>query len=265
MATNALIPFKRFLHHGMRGRDVKAVKIALKRAGYGHGIYMSRVFGPHMAVNLRAFQKHMGLPADGIYGPSTHKKLSHHFSPYARWLYTHQKVPPVVPGTAAAAAQRCLVLAKEGKLRDDRGTVLPQIEATAKGSPVKNALGEDIFIHHEVMQVLVWLIDVKGFKEIGSFALCSDHHFDSEAGHAGGRAVDISTIDGMSVNQSGVYKDLLILLHDLQTGTLKPWQLISGGYAGHEDWACESLCIPSASFYGEPTLSEHSNHVHVGY
>lgn len=262
---SALLPFKRTLHHGMKGRDVKGVKIALAHAGFGTKLaWRTRTFGPTMVKRLKDFQKASHLTVDGIYGPTTHKALTPDFTPYARWLYNGQKVPPVVPGTAQDAAQRLLELHTQGKYRDDRGTELAQIQATAEGKTVTNAAGEQIHIQAKVMQVLVWLIDVKGFT-IGTFALCSDHGFDSENGHAGGRSVDISSINGNTVNASAVRADLLRLLHDLQSGPYRPWQLISGGYANHEDPACLSLCIPSAPFYGEPTLSQHTNHVHVGY
>jgi hypothetical protein len=263
--VSVVLKFKRTLHRGMQGRDVKGVKIALAHAGYGSKLTLkTRGFGPAMFTQLKRFQKSSGLVADGIYGPTTHKTLTPHFTAYARWLYEGQKVAPAVPGSAQAAAQRLLELHAQGKYRDDRGTELTQIQATAEGKTVTNAAGQKIHIDAKVMQVLVWLIDVKGFK-LGTFALCSDHGFDSESGHAGGRAVDVSSIDGITVNAAAVKPALLRLLHDLQTGPYRPWQLISGGYAGHEDPACLVLCIPSAPFYGEPTLSEHTNHVHVGY
>jgi peptidoglycan hydrolase-like protein with peptidoglycan-binding domain len=258
------VPFKRVLHQGMRGRDVKAVKIGLRRIGYGGGLTQSRVFGPRMGVQLKAFQQHMGLHPDGIYGPATHAKLAPHFSAWARQLYSSQHVPPAPPMSAAAAAKRLLVLAEEGKFRDDRGSVLPQIQATAKGQTVTNIIGEPVHIDPKVLECLVWLIDVKGFT-LGCYALCSDHGNDGERGHMGGHAVDISSINGVTVNTASVYTSLLNLLRALQSGEHKPWQLISGGYAYHEDKACQSLCIPYAAYYGEPTLSEHCNHVHVGY
>lgn len=258
-----MIPFKRVLRQGMRGTDVKAVKIALKKAGFGEGLVQNRIFGPRMTADLKMFQKKVKVTADGVYGPATHQKLTPYFSAWARWLYNHQQVDPV-PSTAAAAAQRLLTLASEGKFRDDRGTVLPQIQATAKGLPVKNVDGQSIHIDAKVLQGLVWLIDVKGFK-VGCFALCSDHGNDGPRGHYGGHAVDISSINGIVVTSNAVYTPLIKLLTALQSGAYRPWQLISGGYAYHENAACQKLCIPYASYYGEPTLSQHCNHVHVGY
>jgi hypothetical protein len=263
--NHSVLAFKRTLHVGMSGRDVKGVKIALAHAGYGYKLALkTRFFGHAMARRLKAFQAASHLTADGIYGPTTHKALAPHFTPYATWLYEGQVIPPVVPATAQAAARRLLALNAQGKYHDDRGTELAQIQATADGKPVVNAIGEHVYIQAKVMEVLVWLIDVKGFK-IGTFALCSDHGFDSENGHAGGRAVDISSINGVAVTDAAVRIQLINMLHDLQSGPFRPWQLISGGYANHEDDVCKSLCIPSAAFYGEPTLSQHTNHVHVGF
>lgn len=249
----------------MVGRDVKGVKVALVHAGYGAKVsWKTRTFGVAMSTQLKRFQKASHLVPDGIYGPTTHQALTPDFTAYARWLYNGQKVTPQVPGTAQAAAKRLLALHALGKYVDDRGTELAQIEATAAGKTVTNAIGQQIHLDAKVMQVLVWLIDVKGFK-IGTFALCSDHGYDSELGHAGGHSVDISSIDGVAVTNQAVRTALLSLLHDLQNGTYRPWQLISGGYANHESTACQALCIPSAAYYGEPTLSEHTNHVHVGF
>lgn len=260
-----MLKFKRTLHHGMKGRDVRGVKVALANAGHGHKLALkTRFFGRAMFRQLRAFQKASHLTVDGIYGPTTHDALAPHFTAWATWLYEGQVVAPTVPGTAQAAAKRLLALHAQGKYRDDRGTELAQIQATAEGKTVTNAAGQHIHIQAKVMQVLCWLIDVKGFT-IGTYALCSDHGFDSENGHAGGRAVDISSIDGITVTSSAVHPSLIRLLHDLQSGPFVPWQLISGGYANHEDTTCKAFCIPSAAFYGEPTLSEHTNHVHVGF
>jgi peptidoglycan hydrolase-like protein with peptidoglycan-binding domain len=92
--NQGVLKFKRVLHQGMRGRDVSAVKIALGHAGFGRGYIAlhTRNFGPAMRTNLKHFQKHVGLKTDGIYGPTTHAKLTPHFSAYARWLYNRQKV-----------------------------------------------------------------------------------------------------------------------------------------------------------------------------
>lgn len=87
-----MVKFKRVLREGMSGPDVRAVKIGLKRAGYGHGIKGGRHFGPAVRMRLAAFQKHAHLKPDGVYGPATHEKLAAHFNAFARWLYGRAKV-----------------------------------------------------------------------------------------------------------------------------------------------------------------------------
>lgn len=263
----SVIPFKRALHVGMRGSDAKAVKIALMHTKHAHGfpLAFTRLYSRHAAADLKTFQKHHKLPADGIYGPKTHEKLWPYFTRYAKWLYKRQKVVHPMPNSAKAAALRLMTLHREGKFRDDRGTCYAQVVAAAQGKPVRNAIGQEVFLNAKMLEVLVWLIDVKHF-EIGVFAICSDHGFDSEMGHAGGHAVDISSINGVSILSSSVFNPLMNVLKDLHSaGALKPWQLISGGYANQHNIHCMDECIPSAAFYGEPTLTEHCNHVHVGY
>ena len=261
-----MLKFKRVLHQGMRGRDVAAVKIALGHAGFGTGyVHLhTRRFGPSMKTNLKRFQRHKKIKADGVYGPKTHTALTPSFSRYARWLYSRQRVAPPVPQSARAAAQRLLELHADGKFRDDRGTVYPQLVATAAGRPVMNAIGQWVHIDARPLEALVWLIDARGHREIGSFALCSDHHYDGPHGHAGGLAVDISSIDGLSVNSGSAKPHVIDVLNEFHAGHV-PWQLISGGYAGRLDSDCYNKCIPSPWFYGVSQLYGHCNHVHVGY
>lgn len=90
-----VLQFKRVLHLGMHGKDVKAVKIGLKRASDSHGIVLTHHFGPAMRTNLKRFQTAAKLRADGIYGPKTHEILEPHFSAYARWLYRRQRIETV--------------------------------------------------------------------------------------------------------------------------------------------------------------------------
>lgn len=87
-----MLSFKRVLHLGMHGPDVKAVKIGLKRARHSHGLVLTHHFGPATRTNLKRFQTAEKVKADGIYGPETHKLLEPHFSAYARWLYRRTKV-----------------------------------------------------------------------------------------------------------------------------------------------------------------------------
>jgi len=59
---------------GYSGPLVTRAQIALGRAGFPPGA-IDGVFGPHTTTTTRAFQTHVGLPADGIIGPLTLAKL----------------------------------------------------------------------------------------------------------------------------------------------------------------------------------------------
>jgi hypothetical protein len=121
-----------------------------------------------------------------------------------------------------------------------------------------------VHIDQRIMRVLVHLIE--SGHTIGTSAMCSDHHDDGPRGHAGGRAVDISSIDGHSVASSSSRDVVLAIdrvLHD--SGLLLPRQLITGGVGNVLDEEISSLTIPSAAFFGPRTMREHCNHIHVGY
>ena len=75
-------PFVREIVKGTTGPDVLAVKRALKKAGFGKGIALSNVMGATAILDLKAFQKHVGLTPDGVYGPATHAKLEKFFDAY---------------------------------------------------------------------------------------------------------------------------------------------------------------------------------------
>jgi hypothetical protein len=117
------------------------------------------------------------------------------------------------------------------------------------------------------LQLLVWLIKDKHFK-IGTYAICTDHHYDGPHGHSGGKAVDISSVNGTAVSSPGGKQTTLELAKVLHSGTpsvLHPWQLICDGYGYQHDPAISACTIPSPGFYGYTTMSQHRNHVHVGY
>lgn len=85
-ATTRLVPFVRTLKVGMVGKDVVAVKRALYRAHFRRLTVQTRAFGPILREDLKRFQSHHGLTADGVYGPLTHKKLAPFFDDYGIWL-----------------------------------------------------------------------------------------------------------------------------------------------------------------------------------
>jgi hypothetical protein len=148
---------------------------------------------------------------------------------------------------------------------DDNGLGLKQIQDVAAGHKLDGADGP-VDLDTRTMRVVLWLIG-QGYR-IGTFAWCTDHSDDGAKGHAGGHAVDISSINGVAVS-SFLSRDLTLtvatLLHNL-TGPLAPRQLIAGGYGGVRDTAISAQSIPGAdSFYGAKTMGQHTNHIHVGY
>lgn len=78
----------RELHRGMRGPDVRALKRALKKAGYGRGIVISARFGQQVFLDLKSFQRRHGLQADGVLGPETFKDLLPYVDRFGRLLFS---------------------------------------------------------------------------------------------------------------------------------------------------------------------------------
>jgi hypothetical protein len=156
-----------------------------------------------------------------------------------------------------------------GKYHADNPGDLTDITATMRGQKVNSQCGGQVTMDTRVFQIILWLIG-NGYR-IGTFAFCSDHHCDSMTGHAGGHAVDISSINGISINQNTPQaKNLVLQIDDLLHHTpseLAPRQLITAGYGNHRDPQCLAYCIPNnpETYYGEATLNEHCNHIHVGY
>lgn len=66
------------LSNGSRGEGVKALQYALNELGFGNSGTQSLdgVFGAGTANAVKAFQKAMGISADGIVGPATKKKFA---------------------------------------------------------------------------------------------------------------------------------------------------------------------------------------------
>lgn len=167
--------------------------------------------------------------------------------------------------SAAAAAKHLLKLHREGRYRPEGSSDLKDIKATAAGHTVHCSGGPPVHIDERVVRVLVWLIENKGHT-IGTFSICSDHSFDSPRGHAGGFSVDISSIDGHSIATSSARSQVIEVDNELHhAGELIPRQLITGGVGNVGDSAIARLTIPSPEFYGAATMSEHCNHIHVGY
>lgn len=267
-----MTPYRQPIRPGQTGTDVLAVKRALRKlriAGSG-GLVLSRNAGVSFVACIKTLQRQQHLAADGVYGPATHKIVAPLFDAYGTMLYRtaaiRQPPPPPIPATAVTAAKTLLAMHADGRYRADNPGDLADIQATAAGRAVWSQAGCWIHINPAPLRALIFLIEDKGFR-LGTFAICSDHHNDGLHGHAGGLAVDISSIDGISVAATdGRAKTLAVAtaLHQAPT-SYRPRQLICGGYANRPDPQIAALTIPSAGFYGAATMRDHENHIHAGY
>jgi hypothetical protein len=266
-----MIAFKQVILPGDVGSDVLAVKHTLQAMGIkGSGtLNMSERAGPAFVSILQVTQRRFGVAADGKYGKDTHTVVAPHFSASDQKLYgsaelrTHD-TPTAPTGDAAAMAKQLLELHASGKYRADNPGDLADITATAAGKPVHSQHGGFVHIDERVMRVLVHLIELG--HTIGTFAICSDHSDDGVNGHAGGKAVDISSIDGKAVASESSRALVLAVDKALHAaGDLTPRQLISGGCGNVADQEIAILTIPNPAFFGSATMSDHCNHIHVGY
>lgn len=84
-------PFVRTLHQGDTGSDVRAVKRALRKAGFGRGITITSKLGKTATADLERFQAHAHLKADGVYGAVTHAKLAPFFDSFGVSLLNKER------------------------------------------------------------------------------------------------------------------------------------------------------------------------------
>jgi Putative peptidoglycan binding domain len=266
-----MVKFRQHILPGDVGSDVLAVKHTLRSMGIkGSGaMNMSDRAGDAFVTALQVAQRRGGVTADGKYGKDTHAVIAPHFTAADEALYRTAAIrkpeqPPAPTGDAAANAKRLLTFHSEGKYHSDNPGDLLDIQATAAGRAVRSRSGKFVHVDERVMRVLVHLIE--NGHTIGTFAICSDHHDDGPHGHAGGFAVDISSIDGHSVASSSSRAVVLAIdkaLHE--AGVLLPRQLITGGVGNILDPEISGFSIPNPAFFGSVTMREHCNHIHVGY
>jgi peptidoglycan hydrolase-like protein with peptidoglycan-binding domain len=67
------VPATRMLKEGLRGEDVKAWQLELRRAGFNQ-VAADGIFGPVTTSSTKAWQAERGLSPDGIVGPNTRAK-----------------------------------------------------------------------------------------------------------------------------------------------------------------------------------------------
>jgi hypothetical protein len=119
------VPYTRPVKRGDTGKDCKAIKRALHKAGVGPATKDNQRFLDLAVRALRNFQKHHGLKMDGVYGPLTHKRLAPYFDAYGAWLMgqarkmtgPEQKRSVIVATAMLGYRQRSLIHYTQGPAR----------------------------------------------------------------------------------------------------------------------------------------------------
>lgn len=263
-----IVPFRQPVFPNDAGLDVWAYHRALRKMGYTNVSRLGHTAGAEFVKAVKEVQRKNKLVVDGKLGAKTHTKIVKYIDAYGALLIRTAKLRHHnIPDSEQALAKRLLELHREGKWRDDNGLGLAQIQRVANGQKLYSKCGGYVSLDRRTMATIVWLIDIKGYR-IGTYAWCSDHFCDGYHGHAGGLAVDISSINGVSVASNSSLARLYTysvarLLH--YSSDHRPRQLICDGYGYQHYDPISAMCIPYASYYGAKTLSEHRNHIHVGY
>lgn len=86
MANQTIVLLSRTLKLGMEGNDVLAMKRALSMANYGRWKPFTKKFGKAYVTHVKNFQRAQKLTVDGVYGPTTHKRLSRYYDAYGMKL-----------------------------------------------------------------------------------------------------------------------------------------------------------------------------------
>jgi hypothetical protein len=91
-----LVPFKRELHRGMSGPDVRALQRALRKADVREGRSTAKFRAPTKR-QVVSFQKHHGIRKhDGVVRAGTWRHLQPFFDGYDLYLVTHMHTSPPV-------------------------------------------------------------------------------------------------------------------------------------------------------------------------
>jgi hypothetical protein len=111
MSELALI---RVLRLGTSGKDVRAVKRGLARAGHGTlAASFNPVLGPLAVRHLKDYQHREAILVDGVYGRETHGRLIQWFDAYARQLYQQAATEPWTPKEPHPPVEGSLQLPRE--------------------------------------------------------------------------------------------------------------------------------------------------------
>lgn len=84
--VRVVTPLARHLHYGLKGRDVTAVQLALRKAGVRHRQPTGR-YGRETVAQVAVFKKQHGIRVELGYGAKTHAALWPSFGRVARALY----------------------------------------------------------------------------------------------------------------------------------------------------------------------------------
>ena len=108
------LAFKRLVKLGTVGKDVRAIKRGLARAGHGNLAGSANpLMGPFAVRHLTNYQRaNPPLEVDGKYGKETHKRLVEKFDRFARQLY-EQSSDAVPVGDNTPAPEGSLPLPRD--------------------------------------------------------------------------------------------------------------------------------------------------------
>lgn len=87
-----VVPLPREIHQGMFGKDVRAVKRALRAWRPAVLTNATTEAGAGFVKAVKKFQQSHGLHVDGVYGKLTHAKLAVFFDSYGVWLLQHTHI-----------------------------------------------------------------------------------------------------------------------------------------------------------------------------
>ena len=141
-----IVPLKRTLRRGNVGTDAVAVKRALIRAkcfsAPAKGKRITRQFGKLAVAGLKKFQKRHGLPADGIYGPRTHKKLLPFFDNHGAQLMSTAPAPELgAPRRQAVVNEAMWGYNNRGRIHYRMSRPMPSLNAGHRLSQTHDCSG----------------------------------------------------------------------------------------------------------------------------